>query len=461
MMKEIVCPNCHTTFQVNESVYSNILAQVRNKEFNEEIKQRVADIETQHKSREEAIKLQAEKEYEARIAEKNQEISALQNDKTKLQGELDAFEVKLKADLTQLEASKDKEMNEAIAEKERMISELKEKVVQSEQETKVKMMEVQDSCKTEIHEKEKRILELEANIKAEKDAAEKRELQLKELHKEQLQFKNEEIDRLKDFKLRLSTKMLGESLELHCYNLFMQAKSSGQFPDATLEKDNTVAEGTKGDFIFRDYVDGNECVSIMFEMKNEADTTATKHKNEHFFEKLHKDRQKKGCEYAVLVSMLEQGNELYEAGIVDVSFLYPKMLVIRPQFFLPVMRLISEGARKAYIQNRELAAELAEARNESRDFSKFEEKINSFAETFGKHVKGAHAKFEAANQGIDKVIKNLESQIEHLKKVKASFAAADEKLLKADHYVEDSLTVKKLTHGAPTVRKMIEDAKKH
>lgn len=419
MKKDIVCPNCQTTFQVDESVYSAILEQVRTKEFNEELDRRIADIENRHKSREEAIQLKAEKKYEAEIARKKEEI----------------------------------------ANRDHTISMLNEKMSQAEQETKVKVLEEREACMTEMHEKDKRILELEANIKAEQNASETRELQLKELHKEQLQIKQEEIDRLKDFKLRLSTKMLGETLEQHCNNQFYQAKSLGLFPNATFDKDNKVEEGTKGDFIFRDYVDGAECVSIMFEMKNEADTTATKHKNEHFFEKLDKDRNKKGCEYAVLVSMLEQGNELYDAGIVDVSYHYPRMLVIRPQFFIPVLRLISEGARKGHIQNRELVAELEAARNETRDFSKFEEKINNFAETFGKHVKGAHAKFVSANEGIDKVIKSLESQIEQLRKVKASFEAADKKLLKADDYVGNSLTVRQLTHGAPTVRKMIEDAR--
>lgn len=459
-MKDIVCPNCHTTFQVDESVYSAILAQVRTKEFNEEVERRIADIESRHKSREEAIQLKVEKEYETRLADKNEEISGLKNDRIRLQSELEAFESKLKAEMTQLEALKDKEMTEAIADKVRLISELKEKVAHAEQETKVKVLEARDACKTEIHEKDKLILELEANIKAEQSAAEKREFQLKELHKEQLLTKQEEIERLKDFKLRLSTKMLGETLEQHCYIQFNQAKSFGQFPDATFDKDNTVEEGTKGDFIFRDYVDGVECVSIMFEMKNEADTTATKHKNEHFFDKLDKDRHKKGCEYAVLVSMLEQGNELYDAGIVDVGYRYPKMLVIRPQFFLPVLRLISEGARKGHIKNRELVAELEIARNETRDFSRFEERITNFARMFGKHVKGAHDKFLAANEGIDKVIKSLESQIEHLRKVKASFEAADQKLLKADDYVGETLTVKKLTHGAPSVRKMIEEGRR-
>lgn len=459
-MKDIVCPNCHTTFQVDESVYSTILAQVRSKEFEEELKRRVADIENSYKSREEAIILKAEKDYETRLAEMKEEVNSLKGDSLRLKSELDSFNSKLKADLTELEAVKDKELNNALAEKERVISGLNTKISEKEQEIKVKVLETREACKSDLHDRERKILELEAQIESNKLAAQNKETELKSFHTKELQAKQEEIERLKEFKLRLSTKMLGETLEQHCYIQFNQAKSFGQFPDATLDKDNTVEEGTKGDFIFRDYVDGKECVSIMFEMKNEADATVTKHKNEQFFDKLDKDRNKKGCEYAVLVSMLEQGNELYDAGIVDVSYRYPKMLVIRPQFFLPVLRLISEGARKGHIQNRDLIAELEIARNETRDFSRFEERISNFTETFGKQVKGAHDKFKAANEGIDRVIKSLESQIEHLKKVKANFEAADQKLLKTGDYVGETLTVKKLTHGAPTVRKMIEDAQK-
>lgn len=457
-MKDIICPNCHTTFQVDESVYTAILSQVRTKEFEEEIERRVSEIKKQFESREEALTLKAEKKYESALTAKNEEISELQNARTRLQGKLDSFDSKKKAEMIALEVAKDKERAQALSGKDQVITGLKEQIAEKEHDIKVKVLEAQDVFKTEINDKERKILELEAKIKAEQYAAEGRESELRELYRQQLKDKQDEIDRLKDFKLKLSTKMLGETLEQHCLIQFTQAKSYGQFPEATFEKDNIVAEGTKGDFIFRDYIDGDEYVSVMFEMKNEADETGAKHKNEHFFEKLDKDRTKKGCEFAVLVSMLEQGNELYDTGIVDMSYRYPKMLVIRPQFFLPVLRLISEGARKGHLQNRELLAELEVVRNESRDFSKFEEKINKFAQTFGKHVKEAHDKFVAANDGIDKIIANLEKQISLLRDVKAKFEASEQQLLKADDYVEANLTVKKLTHGAPSVRKMIEDA---
>lgn len=252
--------------------------------------------------------------------------------------------------------------------------------------------------------------------------------------------------------------MIGESLEQHCAILFSQAQSMGLYPGAVLEKDNVVMDGTKGDFIFRDYIDGCEYISVMFEMKNEIDTTATKHRNDDFLEKLDKDRRKKNCEYAVLVSMLEQGNELYDAGIVDKSYLYPKMLVIRPQFFMPVLRLLTEGAKKSFNEKRNLMIELERARNNSLDFSRFQEKLDKVKNALNNNYEMAHKKFMLATEGIDKTIEALEKQIENLRKVKANFEVSDQRLLKGAALAEDDLTIKKLTHGNPAVRRMIEDA---
>lgn len=459
-MKEIICPNCHTTFQVDETTYETILSQVRGKEFDEELNRRAHEIEKQFQTREEAVKLQTEKEFEKRIAEKNEEIGLLKTEQTRLEGEVAKFESRLRAEMLAFENRKEKEFNEAISDREKNIAELKQKISEKEKETTIKVLEAQDASKTEIHNRDRKILELETQIKVDRQAAENRENELREIHRLQLSDKQDQIDRLKDFKLKLSTKMLGETLEQHCMIEFSRAKSFGQFPEAVFEKDNLVVEGTKGDFIFRDYVDGHEYVSIMFEMKNEADTTATKHKNEHFFEKLDKDRKKKGCEFAILVSMLEQGNEFYDTGIVDVGYIYPKMMVIRPQFFIPVLRLVSEGAKKGFLQNRELMVELETARSESHDFTKFEEKITKFSADFAKYVKGSHDKYVAATDGIDKIIANLEKQISLLKTVKANFETSEEKLKGADKYLKENLTVKKLTHGAPSVKKMIEEAKK-
>ena len=259
--------------------------------------------------------------------------------------------------------------------------------------------------------------------------------------------------------MRLSTKMVGETLEQHCSIQFAQAQSMGLYPNATFEKDNTAVEHSKGDFIFRDYIDGVECVSVMFEMKNEMDSTSAKHRNDDFLDKLDKDRQRKNCEYAVLVSMLEQGNELYDAGIVDKSHRYPKMIVIRPQFFLPVLRLISEGARRGFVERNALQKELNAARSQSMDFAKFEDKLNRFRTSFNNNITAAHKKFVAATEGIDKTIDALERQIKALRDIKASFEASEQRLLKANELADEDLTVKKLTYGNPTIRKMIDDAR--
>lgn len=445
-MKDLVCPNCNTTFQVDDSTYAAILSQVRTREFDQELKRRETDIEERQKAREESARLRAEKDFESRLAGKDKEIEKLKASNAE--------------ELSRLKTANAEELSKL---RERL-SALQATIENYEVAHKAEMANLENRKQIEfserLNERDKEILGLKARLESDRLSAENRENQLKELHKQQLSDKQEEIDRLKDFKLKLSTKMLGETLEQHCATVFNQARSYGQFPFATFEKDNTVAEGTKGDFIFRDFIDGREYVSIMFEMKNEADATATKHKNEHFFEKLDKDRNKKNCEYAVLVSMLEQGNELYDAGIVDMGYLYEKMLVIRPQFFLPLLRLITEGARKGFMENRALLAELEAARNESRDFTKFEERIASFRDTFDKNIRGAHAKFEAATSGIDKIIDNLEKQIKLLRDVKENFKTSEQRLMRANEYIGENLTVKKLTHGAPSVRKMIEEAGK-
>lgn len=460
-MSEIICPHCHKAFKADESAYASILLQVRNKEFQEELSRQIAQYESQQKSNEEALRLKIESDFKKQIAEKNDEISALKTEQARLAGEVSAFDTRLKAELTSLEAKKDRNLSDVVAQKEKDIAELKVKISEKEKEIDLKVLEAQQEGMGQLHEKEVKIKELELSVQKEKESASSRELDLKERYDTLLKNKDDEIERLREYRLRLSTKMLGETLEQHCKTEFERAKSYGQFPHATFEKDNMVVEGTKGDFIFRDFVDGQQCVSIMFEMKNEADTTATKHKNEHFFEKLHKDREKKDCEFAILVSMLEQDNDLYNEGIVDVSYRYQKMLVIRPQFFLPVLRLISEGARKGFIQNRELVAELESVRNESRDFSNFEDKVNKFATNFSKYVNGAQAKINTAAEGIDKVIANLEKQIASLKKAKDALKESEKKWVQTDDYVAEHLTVKKLTHGAPSVKKMIEEAAKN
>lgn len=401
MKKDIKCPKCGTVFQVDESEYAAIAAQVRTAEFNEELDRRIAN---EH--------------------------------------------AKWEADLKILATKKDRE-----------ILELNSRLGVKDSELRIKMMEEQSRHKDELQKKESEIERLKANAENEKLAFQNREKDLKAQHREQMLGKQEEIDQLRDLKMRLSTKMVGETLEQHCQILFEQAQSMGLFPNAYFSKDNTVVDGSKGDFIFRDYQDGDEYVSIMFEMKNEMDTTATKHRNDDFLEKLHKDRQRKNCEYAVLVSMLEKENELYNNGIVDKSHKFPKMIVIRPQFFMPVIRLISEASKKGYLERKHLMNELETARSQSLDFTKFEEKIDKFRDNFNKGIAAAHKKFEAATDGIDKTIEALEKQIKALREIKANFEASEQRLLKANEYADENLTVKKLTHGLPGIRKQIEEAR--
>ncbi len=457
-MKDITCPKCGTVFQVDESDYAAIVAQVRSSEFNEELDRRTAELREQFEARQESIKLQSEKDCQSIISAKDLELGRLNTELVRLKGIVDACEADKKAEFAELESRKDKELFDAVAAKDRRIADLQASLAAKDSEKRLALMEEQSASKEALQLKEQTIIKLKADLESGRLAADNRESQLREQHKQQLDDKQAEIDRLRDFKMRLSTKMVGETLEQHCSVQFAQAQSMGLYPDASFDKDNTAIEHSKGDFIFRDYIDGVEYVSVMFEMKNEMDLTATKHRNDDFLEKLDKDRRLKGCEYAVLVSMLEQGNDLYDAGIVDKSHRYPKMIVIRPQFFLPVLRLISEGARKGFQERHALQKELEAARTQSMDFARFEEKLNRFRTQFSNNVAAAHKKFVAATEGIDKTIEALEKQIKALRDIKANFEASELKLLKANDIAEEDLTVKKLTYGNPTIRKMIQDA---
>ena len=454
-MKDIKCPKCGTVFQVDESDYAAILAQVRN----EELDRRVEELREQFRAKEQSVKLEAEKTFEGKLSQKDQEVSRLQNEITRLTGVISGYEATKKSELSELENKKTKELFDAVTEKDRLISQLEAEIANKDNEHRVAILKERSNGSVEIQKKQQEIVKLQADIESGRLAAENRENQLREQHKLQLQDKQDEIDRLKDFKMRLSTKMVGETLEQHCSIQFAQAQSMGLYPNATFEKDNTAVEHSKGDFIFRDYIDGIECVSVMFEMKNEMDSTSAKHRNDDFLDKLDKDRQRKNCEYAVLVSMLEQGNELYDAGIVDKSHRYPKMIVIRPQFFLPVLRLISEGAKRGFVERNALQKELNAARSQSMDFAKFEDKLNRFRTSFNNNITAAHKKFVAATEGIDKTIDALERQIKALRDIKANFEASEQRLLKANELADEDLTVKKLTYGNPTIRKMIDDAR--
>lgn len=466
-MKDIQCPNCGTTFQVDDSTYESIVAQVRSKVFKEELQARLDEAEKQFKAREENIRLVVEKSYEDKLRKEFGKINSLNNEITRLTEAVATFDEKKASELALLEAAKAKELlliqdehNKLLSEKEKEIANLNTVISDNDHKYRVGLLEAQNSGNVSLQKKEQELAELRAQMNACILSAEKREAELREMYHNQLQGKQDEIDRLKDFKMRMSTKMVGESLEQHCLTLFQKAQCIGAFEEATFEKDNNAIEHSKGDFIFRDYVDGEEYVSVMFEMKNEMDATAIKHRNDDFLEKLDKDRQRKGCEYAVLVSMLEQDNELYNTGIVDMSHQFPKMLVIRPQFFLPVLRLISEASRKGFMEKHELERELELAHSQTLDLTRFEERIDKVKKHLSDNTNAAHKKFASAIGGIDKIIENLEKQIKSLRDVKANFEASDMKLLKTNEYVDENLTVKKLTYGIPTVKQMIQDAKK-
>ncbi len=331
-----------------------------------------------------------------------------------------------------------------LSEKDKMIEQLKGKLKNSDTEKELAVSRALHEKEQEISEKINQITELEGRLSS-KDNENRLQVEtLQKQHENELKLKEEQIEYYKDFKARLSTKMVGESLEQHCLNQFNSLRMTA-FPTAYFEKDNDVRTGSKGDFIFRDSVDGVEFISIMFEMKNEMDETATKHKNEDFFKELDKDRREKKCEYAVLVSLLEMDNELYNNGIVDVSYQYDKMYVIRPQFFIPMITLL----RNAALNSLEYRRELEVVRNQQVDIRHFEENMNKFKEGFARNYDLASRKFKTAIDEIDKTI-------QHLQKTKDALLASENNLRLANNKAED-LSIKKLTKNAPAVKEMFEE----
>ena len=393
-MKEIKCPNCGQYFKIDESNYVAIVKQVRDDEFDRDVKNKLNEIENKFNNEKNSI-----------MEKHNQEI------------ERHKLEIQLIANKAQ--ADKQAEVNK-----------------------------INNSVKEEVNELKSTIQELRSQIalQNEKNNNEKNELENK--YKLIINEKDNEINSLKDYKIRQSTKMVGESLELFCEDSFNTQKSLGLFKNGELTKDNKVVDGTKGDFIYRELdEDGTEILSIMFEMKNEVDTTKTKHKNEDFFKKLNEDRVKKGCEYAVLVSMLEADSSYYNMGIVDVSHKFDKMYVIRPQFFIPIISLL----RNAALSSIEYKREVEVLKNQNIDVTNFENKLLKFQDGFAKNYNRASEKFEQSIDEIDKAIKNLI-------KVKESLLSSENNLRLANNKLQE-LTIKKLTHNNPTMKKKFDDAK--
>lgn len=426
-MNEIKCPNCGTVFKIDENEYQSIVKQIRDKEFEKEITLR----DKQHElDKENSIKLheaELEKEYTEKLNEKNSEIKDLKN-------RLDNNSLEIKSKL-------DKDYTERLTDKDKKITELK---------NKISLMKAHEelNLKNAVSEKEKEIDNLNNKLEIGKNEFLLKEKSLVESYEEKIKNKDEQIAYYKDFKARQSTKMIGESLEQHCNNEFNRIRPI--FKNVYFEKDNDARTGSKGDFIFRESDDdGTEVISIMFEMKNEADETASKHKNEDFFKELDKDRREKNCEYAVLVSLLEIDNDYYNTGIVDVSHKYPKMYVIRPQFFIPIITLLRGAAMNSLSYKKELEI----VQNQNIDISHFEENMNSFKEGFARNYRLASDKFKKAIDEIDKTI-------DHLQKTKEALLSSENNLRLANNKAED-LTIKKLTHGSETMAKMFDELKEN
>ena len=415
-MKELKCPKCGSVFSVDEADYALILSQVKNREFDEEVRRRLAELHQQQLAEQKAVEVQLEKDHQMALNKKDQELSR-----------------------------KETELAKIVAEKDKAISELRSQIAQSDSRQQIAVMEVRQKAQAVLNQKDSEIAKLKADAEVKTAEAASSMAILKEQYEGKLKSAQEQVEYYKDLKARLSTKMVGETLEIHCSTEFERVRPL--FPFAYFEKDNDASGGSKGDFIFRDYDEGVEYVSIMFEMKNEMDETAVKHRNEDFFRKLDADRNTKHCEFAVLVSLLEPDSELYNTGIVDVSHRYPKMYVIRPQFFIPLITLLVQTSKKSLDYKKQLII----AQNQSVDVTNFENQLNDFKDKFGRNYRLAYEKYQTAIDEIDKTIL-------HLQKVKESLIGSENNLRLANDKLDD-LTIKKLTRNNPTMKSKFDEAR--
>lgn len=446
-MKELKCPNCGSFFTVDEADYASIVSQVRNTEFEAEMERRIADLHKQHRTEQQVIEANALNKYQQELNKKAEEQIRMEKDWQAAIAQKDAELVRLQSELNVVEQKKQSELSLAIADKEKEISNLKSTIRDKDSALEIAVLKEQQKAQEGIKSKEAEIARLKASAELDKQNATIQENALKDRYEARLKLKQEEVDYYKDLKARMSTKMIGETLEIHCSTQFNQMLRP-MMPHAYFEKDNDASGGTKGDFIFRDFgEDGTEYISIMFEMKNEADETATKHKNEDFLKKLDADRRAKGCEFAVLLSLLEPDNELYNGGIVDMSYRYDKMYVIRPQFFIPMITLLVQTSKKSLGYRQQLAI----AQKQSIDVSNFESQLEDFRERFGKNYRLASERFKTAIDEIDK-------SIQHLNKIKETLVGSEYNLRLANDKAE-ALTIKKLTRGNPTMKAKFEEAR--
>ena len=435
-MKELKCPKCGNVFQVDEADYASIVSQVKNAEFEAEIQHRLAEINKRLTAEQQLATSRTEQSFQAQLSKKDL-----------LLGEKDTEIERLKMQLQNIESKKQSELTLALAEKDQTIAQLNSTIAQNNDKLQLAVMEERNKAQQSMQKKETELSQLRTALELEKREAQIHESALVKRHEDELRMKQEQVDYYKDLKTRMSTKMVGETLEQHCSIEFEQYIRP-MMPNAYFDKDNDAADGTKGDFIFRDSEDGTEYISIMFEMKNEMDTTATKHKNDDFLKKLDEDRRKKGCEFAVLVSLLEADNDLYNNGIVNKNHLYPKMYVIRPQFFVPFINLLVQASRKSL----EYKKQLALAQSKEVDVTNFEQKIEDFKSKFGRHYQLASNKFEAA-------IKDIDATIAKLQKVRDELLGSENNLRLANQDTEN-LTIRKLTYNNPTMKAKFEEARK-
>ena len=453
-MQEIKCPNCGEVFQVDESGYAQIAQQVRDKEFEKELSRREKELDAKRENELTIARMEQEKSHQAELTKKDQKLAEKDRLIEQLQAQLASSETEKRLAVTEAVQTKEKESDAAVnqreqqlIEKEQEIARLKAQLDKADTEKKLAVTEALQAKDKELADRNTEITDLKGKLISKETENELKERSLKEQYEEKLRMKEEQLEYYKDFKARQSTKMIGESLEQHCLAQFNSIRMTA-FPNAYFEKDNDARTGSKGDFIFRESDEsGTEFISIMFEMKNEADGTATKHKNEDFFRELDKDRREKGCEYAVLVSMLEIDSELYNNGIVDVSYRYEKMYVIRPQFFIPIITLLRNAALNSLKYQRELQI----VKNQQLDILHFEENMNTFKEGFARNFELASRRFHEAIEDIDKTIKALE-------KTKADLLSSDRNLRLANDKAQD-LSIKKLTKNAPSVKAMFEELK--
>ena len=467
-MNQIKCPKCGEVFTIDEESYASILSQVRDQEFQNQLSLSRKDLEEKQEAELEKAVLQTKADTEKTVAELRAKIHVLEASQKAAASEAEArltaekqareaaireLQMKKEAELSELQMKKEAELSELQMKSDAAIKELRMKSeaeltsLRMEKESAQRSFDMQKEAAVQsaVKDKETEIATLRGDLEKKDLEFRIKEENEKKNHEQELRMKDEIIAQYKDFKLKQSTKMIGESLEQHCEMEFNKLRATG-FQTAEFGKDNDARTGSKGDYIFRDIEDGIEYISIMFEMKNESDQTATKHKNEDFFKELDKDRNEKNCEYAVLVSMLENENEYYNTGIVDVSHLYPKMYVIRPQFFIPLITMLRNAARNTL----DVKRELADIRSRNVDVSNFESSLLDFKDKFSRNYSLANKRFNTAIEEIDKTI-------QHLQKVKEELLASDNQLRLANNKLDD-LSIKKLTRNNPTMQEKFAEA---